>query len=198
MTNKPVCPNCNHSLETEPKRKSKCPHCAELIFVRQGKLVTEDEARIIDWLKFLEQFEITKEIFDQERDKLSDEFKTRASVHDTVWRILNSWVAKHPLEWSNQFAYYEMARLLYQEGKDGKSMIEAALRAQLQFYISKNIKKVVIECYGGEPDYSTCPNCASLHGRIFKITDALDMMPIPRNCAHETGCRCSYQSVTSD
>jgi hypothetical protein len=49
-----------------------------------------------------------------------------------------------------------------------------------------------VECYGGEPDYSTCPECRKLHRKIFPIDEALEIMPIPRSCTSES-CRCTYE-----
>lgn len=37
------CPYCRRKLEKKPTRKSKCPHCGELIYVREGDLLREDE-----------------------------------------------------------------------------------------------------------------------------------------------------------
>lgn len=37
------CPYCQRKLEKRPQRKSKCPHCAEVIYVRGGDLMRADE-----------------------------------------------------------------------------------------------------------------------------------------------------------
>ncbi len=37
------CPYCRRKLDKTPKRKSKCPHCSEMIYVRKGDLLREDE-----------------------------------------------------------------------------------------------------------------------------------------------------------
>ena len=37
------CPYCQRKLEKRPQRKSKCPLCGEMIFVRGGDLMREDE-----------------------------------------------------------------------------------------------------------------------------------------------------------
>jgi len=50
----PVCPHCDALLTSEPKRKTKCKHCGELIFVRtrpadgEKTLTTESGAQEID------------------------------------------------------------------------------------------------------------------------------------------------------
>lgn len=37
------CPYCQRKLDKRPQRKSKCPHCGEVIYVRAGDLLREDE-----------------------------------------------------------------------------------------------------------------------------------------------------------
>jgi hypothetical protein len=116
---KPRCPNCNSTLQTKPARKQECPFCKQLILVRNGELVTEEEASIIDWLASLEYFGITRKEFDKQRNELSKKFGTKATVNDTVWQILNILVSNHA---NNDIAleqvYREMAKLVSGEGKD--------------------------------------------------------------------------------
>lgn len=116
---KSKCPSCNVTLETRPTRKQECPHCKKLILVRDGELVTEEQAVILDWLGSLENFGITRKIFDEHRDKLSKKFGFQAGVNDTLWAILNNLVMSHA---KNAFAleqiYREMAKLVSSEGKD--------------------------------------------------------------------------------
>lgn len=45
-----TCPYCGGKLEKIPTRKTKCPECGNYIFVRQGKLYTEEEKDIRDYL----------------------------------------------------------------------------------------------------------------------------------------------------
>lgn len=42
------CPYCQRKLEKRPQRKSKCPLCGEVIFVRGGDLMREDEVAAAD------------------------------------------------------------------------------------------------------------------------------------------------------
>ena len=184
------CPNCKHQLEVAPKRKAKCPHCKQYIYIREGKLVTGDDALKIDWLVYLDQFGITDQKFESSREELSKKFKTKASAHDTVWSILNSLVATRPED-----AYREMARLVSQEGKDAQPYIEQALRTQLMSYKTRGIKTVWVVGYCEEPDYSTCSGCVELNRKQFSIDEALDKMPVPRYCT-SGWCRCGY--VTED
>lgn len=38
-----TCPHCLSTLQPRPKRKKKCPHCGEYVYVRRGELVKEPE-----------------------------------------------------------------------------------------------------------------------------------------------------------
>jgi hypothetical protein len=116
---KTKCPNCNSVLQEKPTRKRECPYCNKIIFVRNGELVTEEQAVILDWLGTLEHFGITRSDFDEQRSELSKNFGVQASVNDTLWRIFNNLIISYS---SNEVAleqiYREMAKLISREGKD--------------------------------------------------------------------------------
>ena len=42
------CPYCMKKLEKKPSRKSKCPHCAQIIYVRAGDLMRDDEIEALE------------------------------------------------------------------------------------------------------------------------------------------------------
>lgn len=119
LQKKPKCPNCNSVLQKKPTQKKECPNCNKFIFVRNGELVTEEEATILDWLCNLEYFGITRKDFDEQRSKLSKEFRVQASINDTLWRIFNNLIITYA---NNDVVleqiYREMARLVSNEGKD--------------------------------------------------------------------------------
>ncbi len=116
---KPKCPNCNSVLQAKPTRKQECPYCNKVIFVRNGELVTEEQATILDWLGILEHFGITRKDFDEQRSELSKKFGVHASVNDTLWRIFNNLIITYA---GNLVAleqiYREMAKLVSSEGND--------------------------------------------------------------------------------
>ena len=185
------CPYCQCELDIVPKRKKKCPHCGGFIFVRNGRLITEDDANIEDWLVRLAQFRITKAEFDSNRQNLSKQFGSLASINDTVWRILNEEVLKRRSFHDVEMAYYEMARLASTEDKDPKPFCAEALRTQLTELKTQGVKIVKIVGYGMRND-SSCRKCRSLHGKKFDIEVALRELPIPTVCEDELGCKCSY------
>jgi hypothetical protein len=52
--------------------------------------------------------------------------------------------------------------------------------------------RVAISSYAGQPDFSSCEACRSLHGTTLPVDEALSTLPIPNKCTSETGCRCQY------
>ena len=121
------CPNCKKILSKMPSRKEKCPHCGEIIRVRNRTLITEEDSQIYDWLMRLEYLGITKKDFDDQREELSKEFGIRASVNDTIWRILNSLVVIHVNnDIKLEYVYRQMAALVAKEGKDPTRLLVQA------------------------------------------------------------------------
>jgi hypothetical protein len=116
---KPKCPNCNSALQAKPTRKQECPHCNNVIFVRNGELVSEEQATILDWLGILENFGINRKDFDEQRSELSKQFGIHASVNDTLWRIFNNLIITYASDTvALEQIYREMAKLVSNEGKD--------------------------------------------------------------------------------
>jgi uncharacterized Zn finger protein (UPF0148 family) len=71
---KQTCPYCSKVLDQPVKRKKKCPHCGEYITFRQGELLTEDEAKVENWMTRLERFRVTKRDYEREREALEKQF----------------------------------------------------------------------------------------------------------------------------
>lgn len=126
-------------------RKKACPYCGKYIFVRSGKLVTEEQAQILDWLVKLEPYGVTKKQFEQERKNLSRQFGKTASIDDTVWRILNELSIEYSndpfnLEWIRRLQSSKLA----QEGRDPTTILRQAektrsTRPDIQEPVSKKI-----------------------------------------------------------
>ena len=185
---KPSCPYCRATLESRPKRKKKCPHCGSYMFVRGGEVVTDEEAAIRDWLDAVAEFAITREKFDRKREELSSRFGTRASVNDTAWGLLNALVGRVD-DSTLQFVYWQMARLVSEEGKDPKRYLRQALQQQLLSLRRSGVGMVdTSDCN----DPFVCSACKALRGKRWTIEEALSKMPIPDSCTEPSGCRCGY------
>ena len=193
MAQRPRCPYCAKTLEKKPKGKRKCPHCAQSIRVRQGKLLTEEQCDIEDWIKRLEKYGVNQKTFTRHRKQLSRKFGTRASVNDTIWRILNTLVSQTRDYQEQSFIYQEMARLVSMEGKDSKPYIAELLKARLMHFKQDGvIDAVKIKTCN---DDLVCQACRSLANKVYSLDAALEQMPIPTLCQSERGCRCWYVGV---
>jgi hypothetical protein len=189
----PKCPYCDALLEKKPARKKKCPHCSNYIFVRKGRLLTESQKIVEEWLDRLGAFGITRQAFDQHRERLAKQFGFRPSVNDTVWRVLNSLVAGTTDHSQAKLIYCEMARLVRGEGKDPKPYLaEAAKQELLDLKESGVISQVRVNTVN---DRFVCSKCRALAEKTFTIDQALHDMPIPNACENEDGCRCWYSAV---
>ncbi len=191
-------------LKNVPKRKTKCPHCQRVIYVRakQGFFprvtLTEEEARAVDWLKKLAG---TPEEVDRERQQLADEFGRQPRPADVVWRMLHRRLSasSYAPQW-----YSSMALFRLEEGHEFFSLLQEASRAQLHHWIQTSRRLPVAECVKVEvitTGPASCGPCQRLSGTVFRLDEALAAMPIPvKDCSHEVHgargwCRCVYGLV---
>ncbi len=192
---KGFCPYCKAELVPAPRRKKKCPECGQTMYVRDGKLLQEFDALQVDWLVFLSSLNVKKRDFDQTRKSLKKQTAVEPSFFDVVRNILDEVIARGSSE-DKVRAYHELSRAASWEGGDPSPYIEAGLRETLEEMKRRSVKTVKVNNYGGYPDYSTCEDCAALHGKAFSIDDALSSMPVPSKCSRDDGwCRCEYISV---
>ena len=187
------CPYCGFTLEPRPRRKKKCPHCGEPIFVRQGNLLTQEQAEVGDWLNRVEYLGVTRKDFDRNRQELAKQFGFTPSVNDTIWRVLNSLIVPGRSHQELRFVYQEMADLVWKEGKDPKPyQAEAAKHELLEmkegFDIFENVRVTTTTCN----DDLVCPACREFAKRTFTIDEALATLPVPNGCQSEERCRCTY------
>ncbi len=189
------CPYCSVALDPPPKRKKNCPNCSNFIYVRNRKLLTEFDALKQDWLLYLSPINVSSGDFDHAKAQLTHQFGHVPGFYDVVWRILNDIITPRRSSADIEIAYREMARVASFEQKDPRPYLAQALTTSLQAMKKRGIKRVIIYSYGGEPDFSTCEACRSLHGKELFIDEALVTLPIPNMCTHDTGCRCEYQPV---
>lgn len=183
------CPNCGEELKTRPKARKKCPHCKKYIYVRKGKLLSEEEREIQDYLKRLVNFNVSRRQFDQARQRLSERFGARANVRDTIWAILNSLLAQSRKQQYQKQVYHEMASMVSLEGKDPSPYLIEANKIELLDLKSKGTKSVTVQTVRDE---FVCSYCQKLHGQKLDIDMAIENMPIPGSCEAEFGCRCFY------
>jgi hypothetical protein len=214
-----VCPYCQQVLDKRPKRKKKCPHCENYIYIRglppKGErrvLVTEDEAEEIDsqwkqlhfrrkWLGMLQQYGIVDEDFDAHRKKLRERFGQEPSDGDVVWSLFHE--ALDGSMKSGDFQelkrlYFEMALFLCKEGRDFFPTLQQSRKMELAEYKQRGfVEKVRI--LAGD---ASCEACQQLKGKVLTFDEALEQMLIPcKECTFELHegrpgwCRCLYLPV---
>ncbi len=188
----PACPYCGEGLPRMPKRKMKCHSCEKDIFVRSkqkilpGSLFTQEDARVLDWLKRLEYLGIIDR-FIKQKEKVGQSVKAR----DILWHVLNELALKA----EDGTAHYQMALFSREEGKPFFALLQESARMNLLKYKRGGVKKVRIATAG---EYS-CAACQSFEGKVLSIRKALKTMPIPnKDCTFRTSddersfCRCRY------
>lgn len=205
-----ACPYCGEVLPKRPTRKSKCPFCKKVIYVRtdpdtrEKVITTEEGVREIDarwerkrWLRELSSYEITERDFDSEKERLAKQFGKEPSNRDVVWGLFNSLAKRQP----SASLYYQMALFLEEEERDFIPVLQQSRKMDLLHWKEMGITKVEIHTAGDK----SCPSCQLLQGKVYKIGDALKEMPIPNKecttCWHHPNqgfCRCIYVASFND
>ena len=185
------CPYCGIVVDPVPKRKKDCPSCGKPMYIRKGKLLSEFDALREDWLAYLAPLDVSKKDFDEARARLTVQFGQSPGFYDVVWRMLTNVIAAGRPSADMVNAYREMARVASFTRTDPRPYLASALRTSLQAMKMEGVKRVSISSYGGEPDFSTCEVCRSLHGTKLPIDEALATLPIPNKCTRDW-CRCEY------
>jgi len=183
---KQVCPYCQKPLDKKTVRKKQCPHCKNTILVRQGKLMTDEDATIKDWLTKLQGTGIDQATFDRKRQQLSKKLRHTASVNDTLWSLLNEAIPK--ADHVDQI-YFFMADLARSEGKNPNTYLADAAKHRLLEYKKEGVTHVNILTAN---DKHVCQACRKLATEPIPIDQALKKLPIPHSCKSKDGCRCGY------
>jgi phage FluMu protein Com len=184
------CPYCQNVLEKKPSRKTKCPVCKEYIYVRSQELVTEERANIIDELK---RFDFTEEQYKNSENEVAKKFGHKPKCDDVIWNLCNKEIIKNRNDYSKLNSIYSnMAHFLYDRDKDCFQILQQAKKMKLLYLKSMGSEEV--EIMGGG-----CTSSQELNGKIFKIDDALEQMPIPnKSCSNirknkkRAFCTCEY------
>jgi hypothetical protein len=216
-----VCPYCKQILDKTPKRKTRCPHCANYIYVRglptgdhRKVLVTEDAAKEIEkqweavhfrekWMQSLQGYGLSDRDFDRHREMLQARFGQEPGDADVIWSMFNEAVEKSIAEGKSadlRPPYLSMALFLYEEGRGFFDLLQQSRRMELaEFKKGGYVEKVFIIARD-----ASCQECQKLRGKVFTVDEALEHMPIPnKECTFDfagTGqrgwCRCLYGVVT--
>ena len=197
------CPYCEFELDKKPTRKKKCPNCSEYIFVWRGDIYTEKQVKDVKlknrWLRILERYGASEEMFTKKRKELSKQFGFEASINDTIWGIMNTLTGQQEDLVDIYLLYLLMGDFVEEEGKDPEPYVRQAMQLK-----GTGIKREVLEykkLLGVYPearvkvntrnDDIVCDRCNEISKRTYNIDDFLKKMPIPNNCSNPRGCRCN-------
>lgn len=169
--------------------------------MRKGRLCTEDEARAIDVCLRLA---VPQARLWEARRLLTQEWGRQATAADAAWRVLNELVDEAPDYHSRGMVYFQMARFLWEQGKDHLQLALQCRQMRLADWREAgergflDLKRARIEiCTARE---ASCPACRALEGTQFTYQEAVERHVIPMaQCTHEAGpgrvrgwCRCEY------
>ncbi len=180
-----ACPYCGTVQDPAPTRRKKCQDCKETIYTW-----TDKEAR----LKYL----VTNK----------DHTRIMRKEWDTEWTFLNSQVLGgiRSGDWHQvKMAHFKQALMLFKKGRDHQQLAYESRKSELRYYqLMESYQRMgVTEVTIMTSGEASCPECVQLEGRVFKIDQALELMPIPvHTCQtwadrNENGgwCRCSYSPI---
>lgn len=192
MTEKIACPYCKGAFRERVTPQIRCPKCGNIILVRKGNLLTQEEADIEDWVRRVEYLGVTVSYFREQWKAARKQLGEQPELNDVAWQILNNLLLTKRR--NRSAVYLEMAYIARSEGKDPNPYLaEANRETLLSFQADPAITRVRVRHVN---DRMVCPTCLELEGREWIIEEALQNPPIPGACTNEGGCRCYYQPVT--
>ncbi len=204
------CPYCGTIINPPPARSRKCPHCRERIVVRTRRsdgvklLLTEAAGKEFDkqrkaevarneGIRRSQNIGASIEDFERTEKELTGKWGF-APPRDVFWALANEAVldaAKKGTAHHLSMVYWEMARLLYDEGNPRHPHIEMARRASrasIQAYAERGIGGGKVEVLA-----TCCQVCDVDNGREYTIAQAIEVLPIPHEACENNGwCRCTW------
>lgn len=212
--NQAICPYCKEKLKTRPKRKKKCPHCSNYIYVnthpvsKKKVLLTEKEKSEVDtlrkkmqfrkmWMKKIRQYGVTDSNYEKEAKKLKKKFGKEPDTQDVIWSLYHMLLKKNNDLHTLKTIYYQMALFYSDLDKDPFPLLQESAKLELMDIMKQGItnKVRILTPKNG------CEICQNHNGVVLTIKEALETMPIPcRECTTQVYsekygfCRCSYLS----
>ena len=191
-----ICPNCNEKIPKQITRKVSCPFCKKPIYVRQGKLVTEDEKFIIDWQKYMDFFvpDVTKVRENVERT-LTEKFGAKPSPRDLIWGMFNHIVIRLRNPDQLNIIYLNMATFLGEEGKrkEADEILRLANKMSVMGSMKIGFDKGIL-LKNADDDF-VCEECKKINGKVMGLQEAYVNFPLPISACKNKICRCRYEFI---
>jgi hypothetical protein len=173
-------------LERTPNRAAKCPICGQMIYAKNGKLLTQDDKHRESWL---ESLRIDEAEYQRSRKSLAAEFGFEPPWHETVWRMLTRRAADSNDPSDLGEIYRLQSIFLRSRGKDASSAGREEARWRLEFIKRGGMPRVTLRTSGDE---AVCSACRAFEGSTMSVDEALERLPFPTECTAPNGCRCQY------
>jgi predicted RNA-binding Zn-ribbon protein involved in translation (DUF1610 family) len=144
----PVCPYCMKAIGKMPSRKTKCPNCGNLMYVRtrtserKRVVVTEQDAIKIDeqWMMergTYEAYLADKQEFETQKADLAKKWGCKPSDADIYWAIYNKQLLEHASK--GDWGLYRNTRLDMAELLRREKRVHLALDTYLEVsYLDAN------------------------------------------------------------
>jgi hypothetical protein len=208
MVSESTCPYCHQTLDRTPKRKKKCPICGNFVYVRGGRLYTNDQVQEHDylgmWLYRLEHaYGVSKSGFEQHRSEVCQRRGFKATANDAVWSILNKLQIETDPRVDPQKAIdisLDMALFFEEEGRDPSIHIAVVNKARAIDFRKRLEEYQVdewlhyVQVLGGD-DAQSCSYCKSMH---LTIHEKSEVPVVPLDCTSRLGCRCTLAAVIDE
>lgn len=199
------CPYCDATLEKAPKKKKKCPHCGNYIYVRSSKIIypskhlTHEEALATDEFNYLKEYGVTSKKFSDKVEQLNRNSTELSTPLDACIALYDDLILQTTDKFRLHQFYYRKAFVKYQRGIDFISDLQNAAKMELSRYEQEGLTHVTII------SADACDECKKLSGKNFTIQKALQERPIPCiKCTHDQNkrgdgwCMCRYAPAYDD
>lgn len=115
----------------------------------------------------------------------------KGKERDIVWSLYNMLLTKVKNDDVISNIYEDMARMLHEEGKSYKQMLELSFKFRMKFYKNTGISKVRIL----SDREGNCEIGENLDGKELTIDEATENNPIPSKDCKQEFCNCTYMPV---
>lgn len=195
-----ACPYCGVILNPAPKRKKKCPDCGNIMFVREGRPVTEAQAEEFDERREFASWGISEQERRALRSELAKQWGVPPSRRDVRWNMLTRKIheaaQRSDIEAISRWQWLQ-ARQLFEEGRPHLELLRESMKNQLLAYemrlrgpdadvLSAQVRIIA----------DNCAVCQRNDGKTMTIAIALKHLPIPNERCENGWCACSWIQLT--
>lgn len=202
-----ICPYCQADLAKKPSRKTKCPSCSNMIYVKRApnedvkRLVTELEAnnieelwsrkgRIDKYKQWLHGCGINGSLFDGKIEEIRSGMGEEWAEWNTVYALVQQGLKDVTNHHNRKMLYHVMALLLGERGLNAYEAQKSSFREELLGYKQTGSVRTVRVL---SEQRRTCHICSAYQGKEYRLDEALDIMPLP-----PVKCSCGIGTIRAN